>query len=59
MVSAAEAIELLDISRKTLDRIVAQGKLPTIRLGPGPKAHRRFRRDDVLALLEPDVERAG
>lgn len=56
LISAPEACQLLRIHRRTLDRVIDAGKLPVIRVGVGPKAHRRFRRADVLALLEPKRE---
>lgn len=51
-----EAEDLLTVTRSTLDRYVARGILPCRTL---PSGHRRFRREDVEALLvtaRPAVE---
>lgn len=48
--TAAEAMDALNISRRTLDRYVEDGRLEASKL---PTGHRRFRRVDVAALLTP------
>ena len=45
--TAAELAQLLAVSKKTVDRLVAGGALPVHQIG----RVRRFRRDDVEALL--------
>ena len=49
--SVAETLDLLQISRSTLDRWVSTGLLPVIQ--PFPRGERRFRRSDVEHLLAP------
>jgi excisionase family DNA binding protein len=47
--TSVEVLEKLRISRRTLERYIDKGLLPALRL---PSGHRRFRPDDVDALLE-------
>jgi excisionase family DNA binding protein len=49
LATPAEAMDALAISRKTLDRLVAQKVLQPVRLMPG--SHRRFRRSDIARLV--------
>lgn len=46
-----EVMELARISRRTLERWVADGKLPAFKVGGS--GDRRYRRSDVYALLFP------
>lgn len=48
--TAAETMDALNISRRTLDRYVEDGRLEASKL---PTNHRRFKRADVAALLVP------
>lgn len=48
---SAAVMALLHISRRTLERYVADGELPFSRL---PSGHRRYFRADVEALLSPE-----
>ncbi|MFC5127719.1 helix-turn-helix domain-containing protein [Pseudoclavibacter helvolus] len=43
-------MDVLNISRRTLDRYVEDGRLEASKL---PTGHRRFKRRDVAALLTP------
>jgi excisionase family DNA binding protein len=52
LLTAAQTIDLLGVSRDTLDRMVKQGRLEAIRFTTGPKAQRKFRRADVVALID-------
>ena len=56
---SSEVMDILKISRRTLERWVAEGKLPAIKIG-GFGA-RRYLRSDVDALLRGDrpTERAS
>jgi excisionase family DNA binding protein len=54
---SSEVIELAKISRRTLERWVADGKLPAVKIG-GFGA-RRYRRTDVEALLRGESARGG
>jgi len=45
-----EVMAATRISRRTLDRMVEDGRLPVIRI---PGGQRRYRRADVEALLTP------
>lgn len=47
----AEVCGLLGVSRRTLQRIVARGELPTIRLGDTPQSRLWFAKADVEAFL--------
>jgi excisionase family DNA binding protein len=51
ILTAAEAAALLHVHPKTLDRWVAEGRLPVIQTVPRGK--RQFLRSDVEALLVP------
>ena len=46
--TAAELARLLAVSRKTVDRLVSRGALPSYRFGRA----RRFRRDDLERFLQ-------
>ncbi|MDI6792529.1 MAG: helix-turn-helix domain-containing protein [bacterium] len=50
MVSVSEAAELLGVSKTTIRRFSNSGHLKSYRLGPGK--HRRFKKRDVLEVLE-------
>lgn len=50
MLTVAEAGELLGVSKTTIRRFANSGKLRSYRIGPGK--HRRFRKRDVLQVLE-------
>ena len=50
---SADVLELAKISRRTLDRWVADNKLPAVKVG-GFGA-RRYKRSDVEALLRGEV----
>ena len=49
LIRSGEACRLLGVSMRTLDRFVSDGLLAARYL---PNGHRRFRRSDVLALLD-------
>ena len=54
MLTVGEACQLLHVHSNTLRRWSAKGLIRAYRVGPG--AHRRFRREDVQALLrEPTI----
>ena len=46
-----EVCELYPIGRRTLDRHAAEGTIPFGRTGPGPRARRIYKRDDLEAFL--------
>lgn len=48
LLTAAEAMARLNVSRSTLERYEAAGRLAPLRL---PSGHRRFRRVEIDALL--------
>jgi excisionase family DNA binding protein len=50
ILTTREAADLLRVSERSIERWRAQGKLPTMNLS---KKWVRFRRADVLAMLEP------
>ena len=54
---SSEVIEMAKISRRTLERWVADGKLPAVKIG-GFGA-RRYRRSDVEALLRGESARSN
>lgn len=47
---SSEVLAILRVSRRTLERYVADGKLRTSKVASG---NRRYRRSDVLALIAP------
>ncbi len=48
-----EVAELFNVSPRTVDSWVAQGHLQRMKVGPaGSKGTVRYRREDVLALIE-------
>lgn len=49
LLTPRESVRLLGITARTLDRYVATGKVEALKL---PSGHKRFRRGDLLALLE-------
>lgn len=54
----AEAVALLGVSARTLERLVSDGRLTVYRLDPSnPRSKRLFRRDEVEALPQPVVRR--
>lgn len=48
----AAAAALLGVSPRTLDRWVSHGRVP---VGRTPSGRPRFRRDQLIALLDPDA----
>jgi excisionase family DNA binding protein len=54
LVRSRDAAELLAVSRRSLDRLVATGTLVPVRLHE--RGHRRFRLADVIALANPEEE---
>lgn len=56
LLSTAEACQILQVHPNTLRRWADQGSLPSVRT---PGNLRRFRRDDVEALLAPSSEPAS
>lgn len=55
LLSTSEAASLLDVSDETLRRWTKEGLIRHVRM---PSGRSRYRREDVLALLEP-VEPVG
>jgi predicted site-specific integrase-resolvase len=51
LIGSAEACRILDVSRATLTRCVADGRLPLAVKLPGPAGAFLYHRADVLALL--------
>ena len=51
ILTTREAADLLRVSERSIERWRAQGKLPTMNLS---NKWVRFRRADVLAMLEPE-----
>lgn len=56
LLTSRDVMERLFISRRTLERYVADGKLQAAYL---PSGHRRYRLSDVDALLSPTRTEAG
>jgi excisionase family DNA binding protein len=56
LLTPAEAGALFRVDPKTVARWAKAGKLTSVRT---PGGHRRFREDEVLALLRGDGEGAG
>lgn len=54
LLTPAQAAALIGISPDTLGQWARDGVLPSQRTRPG--GHRRFRRSDVLALIQAAVE---
>jgi predicted DNA-binding transcriptional regulator AlpA len=52
LLTSAQVLELLQIGRTKLWELVRAGAFPAFRLGEGPNASLRYRRDDVLRWLE-------
>jgi excisionase family DNA binding protein len=52
LISKAEAGRVLDLSQRTIRRLVQRGVLEEVQLGPGMRP--RLRLADVLALAEPE-----
>lgn len=52
MLSVSEAAELLGVSKTTIRRFSNSGHLRSYRIGPGK--HRRFKKRDVLEILNAD-----
>lgn len=50
LLTVTEAAAIVRVSKQSICRYSDQGKLPTLRT---PGNHRRFRRSDVEALLQP------
>lgn len=55
LLSTGEAAKILQVHPDTLVRWANEGKLPVIRISK----QRRFRREDVEALLEPETKPAA
>ena len=51
-VTLEQAAELLQVSTRTIRRLVADGSLPAYRLGDHPSSHVRLRVDELLAWVE-------
>jgi len=49
-----EACDYLQVTRKTLLKLVAEGAVPAVKLGAGPRAPYRFLRSAILERLETD-----
>lgn len=54
LLTPAEAAKALGISIRTLDQLVAEDRLPAVRLRPG--GNRRFRRSDLMRLAQETKE---
>ncbi len=52
LLSAAEVARVLNVSRETVLRYVAEGHLPSVRVGA--KGRHRFRPEDVERLIHGD-----
>lgn len=52
LLSPNEAADLLRYSRRWIYEKVQTGELPSLRVGPGPRAGIRIRRIDALRMLE-------
>lgn len=50
LITVSEAAELLGVSKTTIRRMSNANLIPTYRIGTG--RHRRFRKRDILRLLE-------
>lgn len=53
LLSVGEVAELFDVHPQTVYRWCEQGAIPYIQVTP--RSPRRFRREDILALLEPKL----
>lgn len=51
LLTTSEAAEILSVSEETIRTYADDGRLACFRL---PSGHRRFRREDVEALLDPE-----
>ena len=51
LLKRVEVAKILDLSVRTIDRLIEDGDLPASKIGRAV----RIRRDDVLALLSPSV----
>lgn len=54
LLSMSEAAQLLDVHPTTVYRWCEEGLLPYVQVTP--RSPRRFRQDDLIALLEPKVK---
>jgi excisionase family DNA binding protein len=52
--TVAEAAAMLDIHPQTLHNWTQEGKVPVVQ--PHPNARRRYRREDIEALLAPKIK---
>ncbi len=51
LLTANEVVDLLRVSRRTLTRLVSEGKLPSIKVG----GRRMFRHDDIAVLTTSQI----
>ena len=56
MLTPIEAAGLLRISRKSLDRWIRQGRIPTAKLSPAQSSRRLIRRSALVEFLETAEE---
>jgi hypothetical protein len=57
LVNRPRALELLGISRETLNRLIARGVIEEVRFDP--KSHPRFRLEDILRLAGAERDRGS
>ncbi|TCL71546.1 AlpA family transcriptional regulator [Hydrogenispora ethanolica] len=51
LITAAEVMKILKISRATLNRWVKAGKIPSLKLGEGRKGTVRFKLKDIEEFI--------
>jgi excisionase family DNA binding protein len=55
LITFTEAMQILKVSRATLNRWVSNGKITKLKLGDGRKGAVRFRKEDIEKFLNESI----